>query len=63
MRSVPLESDTNIAVNGPFWVEVANVDHPFTATFISCSGGTCLIAEVQATDHQTIHNLGESLAL
>ena len=43
MRQVPLEHDINIAVNGPFWVEVANQEHPFTAMLISRSRGTCLI--------------------
>ena len=33
----PLEGDINIAVNGPFWVEVANQEHPFTAMLISRS--------------------------
>ena len=44
MRQVPLECDINIAVSGPFWVEVANPEHPFTAMLISHSRGTCLIA-------------------
>ena len=43
MRQVPLERDINIAINGPFWVEVANPEHPFTAMLISYSRGTCLI--------------------
>ena len=43
MRHVPLERDINIAINGPFWVEVANPEHPFTAMLISRSRGTCLI--------------------
>ena len=42
---MPLELDINIAVNGPFWVEVANQEHPFTAMLISRSRGTCLIKE------------------
>ena len=42
---MPLERDINIAVNGPFWVEVANQEHPFTAMLISRSRGTCLIKE------------------
>ena len=29
MRQVPLESDKNIVVNGPFLVEVANQEHCF----------------------------------
>ena len=40
---MPLERDINIAVNGPFWVEVANQEHPFTAMLISHSRGTCPI--------------------
>ena len=43
MRQVPLEHDINIAVNGPFWVEVANPEHPFMAMLKSRSCGTCLI--------------------
>ena len=43
MRQVPPEHDTNIAVNGPFRVEVANPENPFTAMLISRSRGTCLI--------------------
>ena len=43
MRQVPLEYDINIAMNGPFWVEVANPENPFTAMLISRSRGTCLI--------------------
>ena len=43
MRQVPPERDINIAINGPFWVEVANPEHPFTAMLISRSRGTCLI--------------------
>ena len=43
MRQVPLECDINIAVNGPFWVEVANPKYPFAAMLISRSRGTCLI--------------------
>ena len=46
MRQVPLECDINIAVNGPFWVEVANPEHPFTAMMISCSRGTYLICKM-----------------
>ena len=46
MRYPPPESDINIAVNGPFWVEVANPEHPFTAMLISRSRGTCLIAHL-----------------
>ena len=42
MREVPAECDVNIARNGPFWVEVANPEHPFTAILISLSRGTCL---------------------
>ena len=34
---------TFIAISGPFWVEVANPEHPFTAMLISRSRGTCLI--------------------
>ena len=44
MRQVPLERDVNIAISGPFWVEAANPEHPFTAMLISHSRGTCLIA-------------------
>ena len=36
-------NDKNLVVNGPFWVEVANPGHPFTAMLISRSRGTCLI--------------------
>ena len=43
MRQVPLECDINIAVNGSFWVEVANPEHAFTAMLISRFRGTCLI--------------------
>ena len=43
MDAVPLECDINIAVYGPFWVEVANPEHPFTAMLITRSRGTCLI--------------------
>ena len=42
MRYVPLECDINIAINGPFWVKVANPEHPFTAMLISHSRGTYL---------------------
>ena len=45
MRQVPLVRDINIAVNGPFWVEVVNQEHPFTAMLISRSRGTCLIGK------------------
>ena len=37
MRHVPLERDINIAINDPFWVEVANPEHPFAAMLISRS--------------------------
>ena len=30
-------------MNSPFWVEVANPEHPFTAMLTSHSRGTCLI--------------------
>ena len=40
IRQVPLERDINIALNGPFWVEVANPEHPFMAMLISRSRGT-----------------------
>ena len=40
---VPLEHYINIAVNGPFWVEVMNPEHLFMAMLISRSRGTCLI--------------------
>ena len=43
---MPLECDINIVINGPFWVEVANQEHPFTAMLISHSRGTCLIVNV-----------------
>ena len=33
----------NIAVIGPFWVEVSNTEHPFMAVLISRFRGTCLI--------------------
>ena len=46
MRQVSLERDINIAINGPFWMEVANPEHPFTAMFISSSRGTCLIRPI-----------------
>ena len=34
MRQVSLEHGINIAINGPFWVEVANPEYPFTAMLI-----------------------------
>ena len=40
---MPLEHDINIAINGPFWVEVANPEHAFTA-LIWRSIGTCFVA-------------------
>ena len=40
---VPLECDINTAINGPFWVEVANPEHTFKAMLIPHSRGTCLI--------------------
>ena len=43
MRQVPPQRDINIGINGPFWVEVMNPEHPFTAMLISRSRGTCLI--------------------
>ena len=49
MREVALESDINIDVNGPIWVEVKNPEHPFTAMLISHSRGTCLIAVLPQT--------------
>ena len=42
-NEVPLELDINIAINGSFWVEVANPEHPFAAMLIARSRGTCLI--------------------
>ena len=45
-RQVPLERDINIAVDGPFWVEVANPEHQFTAMLISHSRGICLTGGV-----------------
>ena len=51
MRYVPLESDINIAVNGPFWVEVANPEHPIMAMLISCFEGNYLIVEVAFYDN------------
>ena len=36
---MPRECDINIAVNGSFWVDVANPEHPFTAMLISRSIG------------------------
>ena len=39
-----VERDINIALKGPFWVEVGNPEHPFAAMLISRSIGTCLIA-------------------
>ena len=48
MRQVPVEHDINIAIYGPFWVVVANPEHPFTAMLISRSRGTCLIAWTSA---------------
>ena len=47
---MPLERDINIAVNGPFWVEVVNPEHPFTTMLISRSRGTCLIILPQRAD-------------
>ena len=47
MREVPLERDSTIAINGAFWVEVANPEHPFTAILTSRSRGTCLIHLIQ----------------
>ena len=44
MRRVPLECDINIAANGPFWLEVTNPEHPFTAMLISHSRGTCILS-------------------
>ena len=41
---MPLERDNNIAAVGPFRVEVANPEHPFTAMLLSRSRGTCLIS-------------------
>ena len=35
MRQAPLERDINIALNSPFWVEVANPEHPFIAMLMS----------------------------
>ena len=43
MMQVPLECDINTAINGPFWVEVANPEHTFKAMLIPHSRGTCLI--------------------
>ena len=43
MRQVPLERDINIAINGHFWVEVVNPEHPFTAMLISRFRGTYYI--------------------
>ena len=43
MRQVPLERDINIVINGSFWVEAANPEHPFTAMLISLSRGTVLV--------------------
>ena len=43
MRQVLLERDILIAINGPFWVEVAHPEHPFTAMLISRFRSTCLI--------------------
>ena len=45
---MPLECDIDIAINGPFWVEVANPEHPFKAMLIARSRGTCLIADDEA---------------
>ena len=47
---MPLESDINIAINGPFWAEVANSEHPLTAMLISRSRGTCLILASNARE-------------
>ena len=47
---MPLERVINIAVNCPFWVEVANPEHPFTAMLISRSRGTCLIRVTRSMD-------------
>ena len=50
---MPLEHYINIAVNGPFWVEVANPEHPFQAMLMSRSRGTCLIR----VGNTHLHNL------
>ena len=42
---MPLERDVKISINGPFWVEVANPEHPFMAMLISRSRVTCLIEQ------------------
>ena len=34
---MPLERGINIAINGSFWMEVANPDYQFTPMLISCS--------------------------
>ena len=52
---MPLERDINIAVNGPFWVEVANPEHPFTAMLISRSRGTCLIENRPDSSEVSFH--------
>ena len=61
---MPLHHDINIAINGPFWVEVANQEHPFTVMLISRSISTCLIAaEVPLLQRETkdLDELGPGL--
>ena len=41
-----LERDINIAVDGPFWVEVANPEHPFLQRLAKRCG--CLLSYSQA---------------
>ena len=52
---MPLERDISIAVNCPFWVEVANPEHPFTAMLISRSRGTYLIINSGKFSSDTRH--------
>ena len=59
MRYVPLERDINIAINGSFWVEVANPEHPFTAMLMSRLIVTALNpAPVVASPHAAFAGYG-----
>ena len=61
MRQVPLERDIKIAVDGSFWMEVANQEHPFTAMLISRSQGTCLIAGIGGRGKTSQHFCGHHI--
>ena len=52
----PLEGDINIAVNGPFWVEVAYPEHPFTAMLISHSRGPASLPRVWDLSDEPLRN-------